>query len=157
MGLRRWKQQEDGQPASIEEGGAGATGRHPALDRRDRTMKTDGKPRVLVVDDDQITADTLTEILKANGYAAEALYSGEATLEWIERNHPDVVLTDVRMRKVSGVETAARVRTLHPECRVILFTAAELSTEDKQTVEQLGLEFIERPMHPVELLARLRD
>jgi DNA-binding response OmpR family regulator len=118
-------------------------------------MGSEKKRRVLVVDDDPITADTITAIVNMHGCEAQALYSGESALEWIESFRPDIVLTDIRMRKVSGVDTAVRVRELHPECRVILFSASSLSADDRQTIDQLGFEFIARPLHPTELVARL--
>jgi DNA-binding response OmpR family regulator len=119
-------------------------------------MSAKKKRRVLVVDDDQMTADTITAIVRTQGFEAQTLYSGESAMEWIESFRPDVVLTDIRMRKVSGIETAVQVRELHPECRVILFSASELSAGDRQTMERLGFEFIGRPMHPTELVACLK-
>ncbi|HWG20750.1 MAG TPA: response regulator [Terracidiphilus sp.] len=120
-------------------------------------MKSADKPTVLVVDDEQMTADTLAAILKLNGFDSHALYSGESAVEWLETNRPDIILADVKMRHVSGVDTAVRVRELHPECRIILFTAASLSTSNRHTIQRLGFELLDRPLHPRELLARLRD
>jgi two-component system, NtrC family, phosphoglycerate transport system response regulator PgtA len=120
-------------------------------------MNAARKPKVLVVDDDHMTTDTLAAILVLQEYEAHATYSGESALEWVTQFQPDIVLMDVRMRKLSGVETAARVRELHPECRVILFTASQLNPIERQTIERLHLEFIERPLHPAELLARLKS
>jgi two-component system phosphoglycerate transport system response regulator PgtA len=112
--------------------------------------------RVLVVDDDKMTADTLTAVLRQAGFAAQALYSGEETLEWIEKNHPHVVLTDICMRKVSGIDTAVRVRELHPECRILVFSASTLTATQRDEIERLHLEFLERPLHPRDLLTRLK-
>src|SRR5206468_974328 len=78
------------------------------------------RPKVLVVDDEAVIADTLTKILTMHGFEATALYSGESALEWIETFRPDIVLSDVVMHRVDGVEAAVRIRELHPECRVIL-------------------------------------
>lgn len=115
------------------------------------------KAKVLVVDDARTVADTLTSILNLHEFEATALYSGEAALEWIEANRPDIVLSDIRMRKVSGIETATRVRDLHPECRVVLFTASPLSRDDQQKIEELGFPLLDRPLHPRQVLAFLRN
>lgn len=113
------------------------------------------RPNILVVDDERLVADTLTTILHLQGYEATALYSGEEALEWIKTTRPHIVLTDVRMRRISGIEMARRVRQLYPACRVILFTASSLSSGESRTIRELGLELLDRPLHPGQLLEML--
>lgn len=113
--------------------------------------------RVLVIDDEQRIADTLTEILKMHGFEATPLYSGEAALEWVERCRPDIVLSDICMHRVDGVQTAVRIRQLHPECRVILFSASALDGEMQKVIQELGFQFLQRPLHPQELMALVLD
>lgn len=115
----------------------------------------DRKPKVLVVDDDRMLADTLTEILSLHGFNPTALYSGEDAVEFVESFQPDIVLSDIRMRKVDGIEAAKRIRELHPECRVILFTALDVNPATKQSIERLGFEFLQRPLHPDNVLMTL--
>ena len=74
---------------------------------------------VLVVDDDRVLADTLAEILRKHGYRPIAIYSGEEAVELAQRFRPDVVLSDIRMSRLDGIEAARRIRALHPDCRVI--------------------------------------
>ena len=120
-------------------------------------MRTNVKPKVLVIDDEQIVADTLATILKLHGFNSKSFHSGEAALECVEGFHPDVVLSDIRMHKLDGIETAKRIRELHPECRIILFTATRVDDSTRhQIIEELGFEFLERPLHPAEVLTRLR-
>jgi DNA-binding response OmpR family regulator len=113
------------------------------------------KSRVLVIDDERLIADTLKEILELHGFVATSLYSGESALEWIESYRPDIVLSDIVMHRVDGIEAAARIRMLHPECRVILFSASVLSAASRRRIHHLGFEFIQRPLHPKDLLARV--
>jgi DNA-binding NtrC family response regulator len=115
------------------------------------------KPKVLVVDDERLIADTLATILKINGFETTALYSGEAALEWVESFQPNVVLSDIHMRKVNGIETAERIRRKHPDCRVILFTASALSATTRHRIQELGFEFLQRPLHPEVILACLQQ
>ena len=110
------------------------------------------KHKVLVIDDEHIVANTLAEILQLHGFEATALYSGESALEWVESYRPDIVLSDIVMDQVDGVATAVRIRELHPACRVILFSASTLSLENRSEINRLGFEFLERPLHPKELL-----
>ncbi len=113
------------------------------------------KCRVLVIDDEHIIADTLKQILELHGFEATPLYSGESALEWIESFRPDIVLSDIVMHQVDGVEAAVRIRELHPECRVILFSASALSSANRRKIVTLGFEFLERPLHPKDLLAHV--
>jgi len=69
---------------------------------------------VLVVDDDRVLADTLADILRKHGYRPVALYSGEEAVELARRFRPDVLLSDIRMSRLDGIEAARRIRELHP-------------------------------------------
>jgi DNA-binding NtrC family response regulator len=115
------------------------------------------KARVAVVDDEHIIADTLTEILNSHGFQAKALYSGEAAVEEVRDFRPQIVLSDVQMGGIDGVEAANRIRRLHPECRIILFTASPVRHSIHAEIDRLGFEFIERPLHPQEVLALLSN
>ena len=111
---------------------------------------------VLVIDDDRVLADTLAQILRLNGFQPVALYSGEEAIELVERLQPDIVLSDIRMSRVDGIEAAKRIRALHPECRVILFTAHPVSSAMKHMIHGLEFELLQRPLHPEEVLTTLR-
>lgn len=113
------------------------------------------KTRVLVIDDDRMVADTLAEILRLHGFSPVALYSGEDAISFVERFQPDIVLSDIRMHQVDGIEAAQTIRQLHPECRVILFTASTVNTRMKAAIKQWGFEFLQRPLHPQSVLSAL--
>jgi DNA-binding NtrC family response regulator len=114
------------------------------------------KPRALVIDDDLMTANTLAQILQLNGFETTALYSGEQAMDWVESIRPDIVLSDIFVQQVNGIETAVRIRNLHPEVRIILFTASSIGTVVRERIEELGFEFLQRPLHPNDVLALLR-
>jgi DNA-binding NtrC family response regulator len=116
-----------------------------------------GEPKkVLVIDDDRILADTLAEILRLHGFLPIALYSGEEAVEFVERFQPDIVLSDIRLHRVDGIEAAKRIRELHPECRVILFTASALARATEQAISDLKFELLSRPLHPDAVIRTLR-
>ncbi len=117
----------------------------------------DGNRRLkaLVIDDDQMTADTLAEILQLHGFETTALYSGEQALRWAETIRPDIVLSDIVMQQVNGIDTAKALRRIHPQVRIILFTASAISAIARKRIEELGFEFLQRPLHPSEVIAQL--
>lgn len=112
-------------------------------------------PRIIVIDDQRLIANTLAQILNQNGYDAAPVYSGEEALEEVNRSEPDVVLSDVRMHKLDGIQTALRIRILHPNCRVILFSASAISDEEQARIDDCGFEFLRRPLHPKDVLNHL--
>jgi DNA-binding NtrC family response regulator len=118
------------------------------------TAESDGQT-VLVIDDDRVLADTLSDILRKHGFKPVALYSGEEALELAGRFRPDVMLSDIRMSRLDGIEAAKRIRALHPDCRIILFTAHTVTPAITQLIHGLGFELLRRPLHPERVLSAL--
>ncbi len=115
--------------------------------------------RVLVVDDEQLIADTLARILNLNGFSASAVYSGDAALAALDTLCPDIVLSDVRMPGRSGIEVGILIRQQCPDTRVVLFSGqAGVSTlMDQARQNGYGFELWPKPLHPRELVRRLRE
>jgi CheY-like chemotaxis protein len=94
--------------------------------------------RVLIVDDEEIVADSLARILREKGFSAHAAYNGEDALESAASLMPDVLVSDVIMPGINGVELAVRISKQFPDCRVILFSAlAVMRTLLKATVRRI--------------------
>jgi len=80
-------------------------------------------PRVLIVHDERIIADTLAQILAQSGYQARAVYSGEQAVQAASESSPDVLIADVVMQGMNGVEAALLIRQISPQCHVLLSQA----------------------------------
>lgn len=80
--------------------------------------------KILVVDDDAAVATVITEVMNAWGdhYVVKSVSSGEAALECIADVPPDVVLLDVVMPGMDGIETFRRIRLMNPDLPVIMMT-----------------------------------
>jgi CheY-like chemotaxis protein len=116
------------------------------------------RPRVLVVDDESIIADTLTEILNKNGYEATAAYDGEEAIETALVKPPHLLISDVMLPGMNGVELATRMRRIFPECKVLLFSGHTQTRELLlNSTNQSGhhFELLSKPVHPADLLKRL--
>jgi DNA-binding response OmpR family regulator len=116
------------------------------------------KPRVLIVDDEEVIANTLAMILNQAGFETHAVYSGEAALEAAQAFDPDVLISDVIMPGITGIETAIRLRAISPACRVLLFSGQASTANMLEKARGQGYEFeiLTKPVHPSDLLARMR-
>jgi CheY-like chemotaxis protein len=116
-------------------------------------------PRILVVDDEALIADTIVQILNRNGFIAEAAYSGSEAIEIARRHCPDLLLSDVLMPNIDGVEAAIAIREICPDTRIVLFSGQAATVEILQRAKQRGhtFELLPKPIHPTQLIKHLRD
>jgi DNA-binding NtrC family response regulator len=117
------------------------------------------RPVVLVVDDESAIADTLTEILSRSGYAAMAAYDGNGALETALVAPPEMLITDVILPGMSGVELAIRMRRIFPECKVLLFSGQASTADLLASAKREGHHFtlLSKPIHPHDLLTCVSD
>jgi len=116
------------------------------------------RPFIFVVDDERLIADTLALILNRNGFEAIPLYSGEKLIEAVEVLKPDVLITDVVMGGMSGVEAAIRIREAIPECHILLFSGQAATADLLAHARANGhsFEILHKPVHPEAILHRLQ-
>jgi len=116
-------------------------------------------PRILVVDDETLIADTIVQILNRNGFIAEAAYSGEQAIECAKRSCPDLVLSDVLMPQIDGVEAAIQISQHCPDTRIVLFSGQAATIEILSRAKERGytFELLPKPIHPTQLIQHLRS
>jgi CheY-like chemotaxis protein len=119
---------------------------------------TTQKPRILVADDERVIADTLAMILNQSGFEARAVYSGEGALELAESFQPDMLISDVIMADLNGIDAAIRIRAVLPQIKILLFSGQAATADLLEKARKEGYEFdiLAKPVHPQDLLARLR-
>jgi CheY-like chemotaxis protein len=117
------------------------------------------KPKVLVVDDERVIADTLAMILNQSGFQAKAVYSGEAALEMAATYEPDMLIADVIMADLNGIDAAIQIRALLPKIKILLFSGQAATADLLEKARSRGYEFeiLAKPVHPQDLLTRLRS
>lgn len=115
--------------------------------------------RVLVVDDDEAIAESLAVILNANGYHAKPAYSAEEALEESVLLAPDVLISDVIMDGMSGIDLAIHISNTVPTCKIILFSGQVQTANLLEQAETRGYRFelVQKPIHPQVLLQRLSE
>jgi DNA-binding NtrC family response regulator len=117
------------------------------------------RPAILVVDDESAIADTLTEILSRNGYSARAAYDGADALESVLVTPPEMLIADVILPGMSGVELAIQVRRIYPECKILLFSGQASTADLLASARREGHHFtlLAKPVHPRDLLKYIAD
>jgi CheY-like chemotaxis protein len=117
------------------------------------------RPVVLVVDDEAVIADTLSEILVRSGYMSVVAYDGESALESALLMPPEMLITDVVLPGMSGIELAITVKRVFPDCKIILFSGQAACAELLARADKSGHHFtlLAKPVHPTDLLARVAE
>jgi DNA-binding response OmpR family regulator len=120
--------------------------------------ETQARPRVLVADDERVIADTLAMILNQSGFEAKAVYSGEKAVDLAPTFKPEMLISDLIMGGLSGIDAAIRIRSLLPQVKVLLFSGQAATSDLLTEARAQGYEFeiLSKPIHPQDLVARLR-
>jgi len=93
--------------------------------------------QMLIVEDERDICDCLEQFFRAKGFAVLSVFSAEEALAQLESNAPDVILLDILLPGLSGIEVLKRAKALHPKARVIMVTA--LDREDlRREAHQYG-------------------
>ena len=108
--------------------------------------------RVLVVDDDAGARSALRDLLKTQGYAADVAVDGEAALERIAEQPPDVVITDLDMPRMNGMQLLAELRQRARELPVIVVTSAAELRSAVAAMQAGAVNYIAKPIEFDELL-----
>ncbi len=117
------------------------------------------KPKVLVVDDERVIADTLAIILNKAGFEASAVYTGTGAVERARSDRPDLIISDVIMPDMNGIEAAINIRAFLPGCKILLFSGQAATADLLESARAKGHDFeiLAKPVHPQDLLAKLRQ
>jgi DNA-binding response OmpR family regulator len=115
--------------------------------------------RVYIVDDEWIIAETLSTILNRNGFHAQAFHSPNRALVRAIDQPPDILLTDVMMPDLSGIDLAINLRRANNNCRILLFSGQAGAIDLLCDARRRGYDFelLQKPLHPMQLLLRLRN
>jgi DNA-binding response OmpR family regulator len=119
----------------------------------------DVRQRVLVVDDETSIADTITTILSMSGYAAMAAYDGDDALETALVAPPHLLITDVVLPGMNGIELAITIRRVFPECEILLFSGQASTVDLLASAGCAGHQFtlLTKPVPPERLLAMVKE
>jgi len=117
------------------------------------------RPRVFVVDDETVIANTLGVILRQQGFEAHSFSLPLEALSAAREMAHDLLISDVVMPLLSGIELAIQLREVCPDCKVLLFSgqAATVSMLEAARASGHDFEVLSKPVHPADLLKKIRS
>jgi len=117
------------------------------------------KPYVFVVDDEELIASTLRMILRHAGFRARSFIEPLEALKAVRLEAPDLLISDVAMPLLSGIDLAIQVRELCPDCKVLLFSGQASTSHLLEAARANGHDFevLLKPVHPTDLLTRIQS
>lgn len=118
-------------------------------------MEAMAEARVLVVDDEPMVRDVLARYLTKEGFAVETAEDGEAALVAFEQARPDLVLLDLMLPRIDGIEVFRRIRA-STSTAVIMLTAKGDETDRVVGLELGADDYVTKPFSPREVIARVR-
>lgn len=113
---------------------------------------------VFVVDDEFVIAQTLAMILNQAGFQASAFDHPDKAIAARAELAPDLLISDVVMPGMTGIELAIHFRKAQPECKILLFSGQAATADLLEKAREQGYDFdlLAKPVHPKDLLAKLR-
>ena len=116
---------------------------------------SESRPRVLVVDDECVVADTLAKVLTLSGYAAIAAYDADDALETALHSPPELLITDVVLHGMNGIQLAITIKRIFPDCKILLFSGQASTADLMAAAGREGHRFtlLNKPLPPKDLVA----
>jgi two-component system, OmpR family, response regulator len=125
--------------------------------QRDALTRADGRPvRALVVDDEATLAELLSTALRYEGWQVEHALTGQTAIKRATALDPDVILLDVMLPDLSGLEVLRRIRATHPHVPVLFLTAKDAVEDRIAGLTAGGDDYVTKPFSLEEVVARLR-
>ena len=145
--------------SKIAAGVEGVTGVQTRIGQKFHTVSMnpwsnlDVPPKILLVDDEKEFVHTLSERLQTRNIESSVVYDGEQAIDFVKKDEPNVIVLDLMMPGIDGLEVLRRVKRDHPQVEVIILTGHGSEKEEK-TAEELGaFAYLHKPVD-IDLLAR---
>lgn len=118
-----------------------------------------GRLIIFVVDDESVISKTLAIILNQSGFTATAFENASEALAAARSTRVDVLISDVVMPKMNGIELALQLRRIYPACKVLLFSGQPETAALLANASEQGhiFDILAKPVYPLELLDTLRS
>jgi DNA-binding NtrC family response regulator len=112
---------------------------------------------ILVVDDEKEVRDLLMKFLMEEGYSVTGAASGKAAIQAVKTKRPDLVLLDLKMSGLDGIQTMKRLREIDRDLIVMLLTGYGTLQTAREAMKLGALDYVTKPFNPAFLKAVIQD
>jgi DNA-binding response OmpR family regulator len=120
-------------------------------------MKKKKDIKVLLVDDEKAFVDTLAQRLRMRELIVDVVYDGEQALSYIKKVEPDVIVLDLKMPGLHGIEVLREIKNINREIQVIILTGHGTEKDDEEARKLGGFEFLRKPADIDLLVAKIKE
>ncbi len=120
-------------------------------------MKKKKDIKVLLVDDEQAFVDTLAQRLKMRELKVQAVYDGQQALSQVKEEEPDVMVLDLKMPGMHGMEVLREIRKAYPRLKVIVLTGYGTDKDAEEAKRLGGFDFLKKPTDIDTLVDRIKE
>lgn len=112
--------------------------------------------KVLLVDDEETFVQTLSERLKMRDLKSDTVFDGTQAIDFVNENEPDVMVLDLKMPGIDGMEVLRRVKKMYPKIQVIILTGHGTDRDEEES-RRLGVfDYLKKPVDIEELVGRIK-
>lgn len=111
--------------------------------------------KVLLVDDEEIFAQTLSERLRMRDLESDTVYDGGHAIDFLSENEPDVMVLDLKMPGMDGMEVLRRVKKMYPNIQVIILTGHGTDRDEEESCRLGAFDYLKKPVDIDELSGRI--
>jgi DNA-binding NtrC family response regulator len=115
-----------------------------------------GRFKILLVDDEEEFVKSLAERLSIRDMGPDIAYNGEQALSFVQVQEPDVMVLDLRMPGISGMEVLSQIKKNHPDIQVIILTGHGNKHHEDQALRLGAFDYLEKPVDINELVSKMR-
>jgi len=112
--------------------------------------------KVLLVDDEEEFVKALAERLKMRDLESDTVFNGDQALAFVEKKEPDVMVLDLKMPGIDGIEVLKRVKKAYPKIEVIILTGHGTEKDEKRAKELGAFDYMEKPAEIDDLVSRIK-
>lgn len=120
-------------------------------------LMDDGKSRILIVEDDEEMRALLSDMIEEEGYEAASVNNGSEAFRKLAKESFDLIITDVRMPGLTGLDILPGIKKLQPDVPIIVITAFGSEEVQKKALERGANAYLEKPIHFQKLRTLIHD
>jgi DNA-binding response OmpR family regulator len=117
----------------------------------------DGKKRILIVEDDEEMRALLRDVIEDDGYKTDSVNNGSEAFRKLVKESFDLIITDLRMPGLTGLDILPGMKKLHPEAFIIVITAFGSEEVQRKALERGANAYLEKPIHFKKLRTLIHD